>query len=413
MRRISTNMQNMDANNNLRSLESRLNAANNRMGSQKRIQLLRDDPLAASHIVRHGSYLKRIENFEKNALALSDKFVLREGYMMSTLDIMQRVRELAVAGANGIYTEDDLKNMAGEVDELLKEMIQNANAISSDGNYVFAGTNTKSLPFDVEFENVEGSGVALVNNVRYNGNIDVNKIEVDEGKYLDVDNSGNRAFWAEKQSLFGGRDASSWKASAESLIKIDGVSIKVNAGDNIHALVAKINSSGAAVKAGVDAITKSLRLETIDARQLWLTDEKGNVLSELGVINTTAEAPYNIGESATVSGGSMFDAVIAFRNALLRGDKESVGGYVLGTLDEGISNLTARLTKSGSDYERALINAKKDSSTILDTNSQLAREGDLDVTKALVDMKILDYTHQATLMNAAKLQQTTLLNFLR
>ena len=38
--------------------------------------------------------------------------------------------------------------------------------------------------------NVEGSGVPLIQNVRYNGNIDVNRVEVDEGKYLVNDNAG-------------------------------------------------------------------------------------------------------------------------------------------------------------------------------------------------------------------------------
>lgn len=59
---------------------------------------------------------------------------VREGYINQNLQIMHRVRELAITGANGTYTGDDLKNMAVEVNELLKEMIQNANAVGPDGN---------------------------------------------------------------------------------------------------------------------------------------------------------------------------------------------------------------------------------------------------------------------------------------
>ena len=414
MRRISSAMNNMDTQSALRLQESRLNRANNQIGSQRKIQQLRDDPISAGHLVRYQSYLGRVNTFEKNAATLTDQFSLREGYMTNSLEIMQRVRELAITGANGVYTPEDMKNMAMEVDELLKELVQNANAISSDGNSIFGGTNTKSTAFEVEMGTVAGSGVALIESVRYNGNIDTNRIEVDENKYMDLDNAGNRTFWAEQQQIFGGSDALSWQASADSVISVDGVSVSVNAGDNVHSLAAKINESGAAVRASIDPVTGGLNLETTDARQLWLSDVKGGVLNELGIIKDSSQKPpYNIGNSVRVSGGSLFDTVIAFRDALLKGDVESVGGRVLGSLDNGISNLVTRIAKSGSEYERAQLAVARNSATALNVTQQVSSEGDLDFTKAVTDMKMLDYAYQATLSNAGKMYNNTLLNYMR
>ncbi|NLC93362.1 MAG: flagellar hook-associated protein FlgL, partial [Treponema sp.] len=150
MQRISSQMNNNNTQGNLRLQESKLNKANNQIGSQRKIQQLRDDPIAAGHLVKYQSYLNRVNTFEKNALTLSDEFSYREGYMNDSLNIMQRVRELAVTGANGIYNKEDMKNMSVEVDELLQALVQNANAISSDGNAIFAGTNTKTTAFDIE-----------------------------------------------------------------------------------------------------------------------------------------------------------------------------------------------------------------------------------------------------------------------
>jgi len=407
-------MNNADTQMHLRLQESKLNKASNQMGSQRRIHELRDDPIAAGHLVRYQSFLSRVENFEKNALTMSDRFVLREGYMSNSLDVMQRVREIAVTGANGIYTKDDMRDMAMEVDELLKELVQNANAVSSDGNSIFAGTNTKSSAFDVEMGTVQGSAVPLISNVKYNGTIDMNKVEVDERKYLSVDNAGNRTFWAEQQQLFGGRDASAWQASADSTISVDGVAINIKAGDNVYALASKINDSGAAVRASIDPVTRGLNLETTDARQLWLSDVNGSVLSDIGIIKDASQKPpYNIGNSVRVSGGSMFDTVIALRDALLKGDAEEVGGRVLGALDSGIANLVTRIAKSGSQYERAQLNAQRNSATAMGVTQQISREGDLDITKAVTDMKMLDYTYQATLSNAGKMFNSTLLNYMR
>jgi flagellar hook-associated protein 3 FlgL len=407
-------MNNMDTQSNLRLQESRLNKANNQMGSQRRIQQLRDDPIAAGHLVRYESYLTRVNNFEKNAKTLTDQFVLREGYMSNSLEVMQRIRELAVTGANGIYSKDDMQNMAVEVDELLKELIQNANAIGADGNSLFGGTNSKATAFEIEMGNVAGSGVPLIESVRYNGNIDSNKVEIDENKYLDVNNAGNRTFWAEQQQLFGTRDISQWQANSDSVISVDGVEIAINAGDNAYALASKINDSGAAVKASIDPVTNGLNLETTDARQLWLQDVSGSALNDLGIIKDSSQKPpYNTGNSVRVSGGSMFDTVIAFRNALLKGDQEAIGGNVLGSLDSGISSLVTRIAKSGSEYERAQLNIQRNSATALNVTQMISTEGDLDITKAITDMKMLDYAHQATLSNAGKMFNNTLLNYMR
>lgn len=414
MHRISSQMNNTNTQSSLRLQESRLNKVNNQIGSQRKIQELRDDPLAAGHLVRYQSYLTRLNNFENNALTLSEQFSYREGYMTDSLDIMQRVRELAVTGANGIYNKDDMQNMAFEVDELLKALVQNANAVNEDGNSIFAGTNTKATAFTVEMGNVEGSGTPLIQEVRYNGNIDQNKIEIDENKYLYNDNAGNKTFWAENQQLFGARDASSWQASGDGIIKIDGVEINVSQGDNVYSLISKINDSGAAVKASLDPIRNALNLTTTDARQLWLQDVDGNVLNELGIIkDSTQRPPYNLGEGVRVAGGSMFDAVIAFRNALLKGDQETIGSRVLGALDQGINSLVTRLAKSGAEYERVQLNATRSSKIALDVNAAISREGDLDFTKAVTDLKLLDYTNQATLSQAGKMYNSTLLNYMR
>lgn len=414
MRRISSQMNNTNTQYNLRTQESRLNKSSNQIGSQQKIQNLRDDPIAAGHLVRYQSYLTRVQNFEKNAQSLSDQFTVREGYMNNSLQIMQRVRELAVNGANGLNTKEDLHNMATEVNELLGELVQNANAVGPDGTSLFAGTNTKGHAFDIEMGAVEGSSEPVISGVRYNGTIDTNKVEVDENKYLTVDNAGNRAFWAENQQLFGGRDATNWQAQSDGIISVDGQQIKVEAGDNVYALVSKINDSGAAVKASIDPVTRGLNIDTTDARQLWIEDVSGNSFSGLGLVKDSSQKPpYNLSDSVRVSGGSLFDTVIALRNAMLSGDNETIGGRCLASLDSGINSLVTRVALSGSNYERAQNDITRNSATELNVTNLVSREGDLDLTQAITDEKMLDYTHQATLSTAGKLYSSTLLDYIR
>lgn len=414
MNRISSQYNNMNTQYFLRQQEVRQAQKNAQVGSQSRISSLRDDPLAAGHLVRYQSFLSRVNVFEKNAQTLADNFQVREGYIHQNLEIMQRVRELAVQGANGINTPEDLKNMAVEVDELLKELVQNANAVGPDGNSLFAGTRNNVTAFEVSMGNVEGAAEPLITTVQYNGNIEGNKVEVDENAYLDVENSGNKVFWAEPQVYMGQRDLSAWQASTDSVIYVDGVNIEINAGDNIYSVAAKINNSGVAIRASIDPLSRGLNLRTTDAHQMWLADASGNVLEEIGMIKDKSQLPpYNIGNSVSVSGGSLFDSVIALRDAMYRGDHEVIGSRVLGVIDQGMSNLTTRLAKNGSDFERAQNNIQRQSLNNLNVTKLVSREGDIDMSEAITDLKMLDYVHQATLSNAGKMYSSTLLDYLR
>lgn len=414
MRRVSSATANNDIQYNLRLQESRVNNLNNQLGSQNRLQQLRDDPLAAGHLVRYQSYATRVEQFEKNAKIISDDFTVAEGYVNQSVQIMQRVRELAVNGANGYYEKEDLRNMAVEVDELLKELIQNSNAIGPDGTRIFAGTRTSNIPFEAETGYVKGSSEPLITSVKYQGSIGTKEIEVDEQARISIDKSGNSIFWAEKQQLISSADATSYSVQQESKIAINGQEIKLEPGDNVYSIISKINDSGTSVKASLDPITKGLNLETTDSRQLWLEDISGTTLTDLAIIKDSSQRPpYNISDSVTVSGGSLFDSVIALRDSMLSGDIESIGGRVLGSIDNGIDNLLTRQAEIGSNYERAQQSIAKSQTNQLGVTNMIAREGDLDFTKAITDMKMLEYVKQATLSTAGRLYESSLLNYMR
>lgn len=414
MRRISSAMTNGDIQANLRRQEYLLNKANNQLSSQTRITNLRDDPIAAGHLVRYQSYAARVNQFEKNSQALSEKLTVAEGYMNQSVDIMQRVRELAVQGANSIYTKEDLSNMAVEVNELLKELVENANALGPDGTSLFGGTSTNKAAYEVETGPVKGASTALITNVKFNGSINNNKYEIDEQTYMDINQTGNRIFWAENQILYTQRDASSFQVKEQSIISIDGQEIKLNAGDNVYSVISKINNSGVAVKASVDPVTNGLNIATTDAHQLWLDDIKGSVFADLGVINDNSQRPpYNLNASTRVSGGSLFDSVIALRDAMIQGDIEAIGSQVLNSIDGGIDTLVTRLAETGSLYERAQNSIARAQTNDLNVTSMISREGDLDFTKAITDMKMLEYVQQASLSQASKMYQSSMLNYMK
>lgn len=414
MRRISSAMQHDDVQHALRRQESQLQKISNQLGSQKKIENLRDDPIAAGHSVRYKSYLARLERFDTNTKTLIDRFSVTETYMNQSLQIMQRVRELAVAGANGTFTQDDLRLMAPEIDELLQELVLNGNAIGPDGTRIFAGTKSFTEPFEIVYGDVDGAGNPMIKEVRYRGSHDGNEIEIDESSYMATGQNGSRTFWAEKQSLFSSVDATSFIVPTDTTIYVDGVAVPLATGDNVYAVISKINDSGAAVKASLDPVTNGLNIETTDIRQLWLSDGTGDsVLSSLGLIKEGQEPPYNIASTVRVSGSSLYGSVIALRDALLAGDHESIGGRILGSVDGAIDNLTTRMAEIGARYERAQNTVARIQTQILNVTAQDSREMDIDLSEAITDQKMYELVQKVTLSSAGKLYQNSLLNYLR
>jgi flagellar hook-associated protein 3 FlgL len=334
----------------LRRQEEGLNKIQSQMASQSRILALRDDPLAAGHAVRYQSYLARLERFEKNTYYAREHFNNTYAYMNEANSIMQRIRDLAVQGAHGVFAPDDLKIMAGEINELVKALADISNAQGPDGKQIFAGDRALSEPFRLVEGTVAGGGENMVVRVEYRGAGASRRTEISDGAYLDLDISGAEAFWAEKMQIVSGLDASDYRVTAETSVFVDGVEIGLNVGDTVQAIIAKINDSPAPVKAYLDPESRGIALEGTNAHLIQLEDREGSqVFQDLGLIRgNSANGAPNWGDSARVAGGSLFDMVIRLRDALYRGDQEFVGSLGIGGIDLALGNLNARISELGS-----------------------------------------------------------------
>jgi len=424
MQRVSSDLMNDDIQFWTRRRERAMASAETKMARQSRIENLRDDPLGAARAVRYDSVGFRLQRFEKNAAWADDQYKVTEGYVRQTIDVAQRLREIAVQGGNGTYAKEDQKYMAQEVDQLLGEMVSMANARSADGSYIFSGDKSRTQPFREIAGAAPGAAGEVLVGVQYLGSPSAPSAEISDGDYMPLSIGGSDVFWAEKQQAVSSFDARDWRASADSSIAVDGVSVGIKAGDNIYAVVAKINESGAAVKASVDPRTFSLSLETTTSHQLRLEDLPagapgagtvggGGVLAQLGLLAPSGAAPDNWAPSARVSGGSIFDAVIRLRDSLNRGDVLETGGAALAGIDGGLENLNRRVAEIGARSQRLQVVEARLNREIPDTAKLESEEADLDMTKAITDYKMLEYAHKASLGFAGRLFPQTLLDFLR
>ncbi len=415
MKRISTNMPSYDSMFYTRYREWLMNQMNNKIAAQTRIKNLRDDPLAAAKSTRFKSDITRLKQYTKNIETMRGNLSLIEGNLRSGLDILQRIRELAVQGANGTLNKSQMAYIGDEVNELLKAFVDIANAKGGDGKSLFGGYMINNDAFRVTTGNVPGAKGQVITSVDYIGNIGENEGEISKFAFESVNIPGNEAFWAENQIIYSNVDARNYRAPENSAIRIDGVNIDIKKGDNIYAIISKINDSAAPVKAKLDPVRNALVLQSTYPHEIWVEDVgNGNVLKDLGIVSTNnTRPPLNYAKTADVFGGSIFDMIIRLRDSLYEGNYEEVGGSGLQGIDSAIDSLTSTIADIGAKDSRLQITFKRLNSVIPDFVNMDSKEVDLDITEAVTNLKMLEYAHQAALQTAARVLRPTLLDFLR
>jgi len=416
MRRISTNMPAMDMQYYLRRQEESVSNIQAQIGKQTRLHQLRDDPIAASHAVRYESFLSRLNRYEENTKYAKEHYDNTHDYLNEVTSIIHRMKELAINGAHGTNSPDELKIMAVEVNELLKELVSISNATGPDTRQAFAGDKVFTEPFRIVEGTVEGGPETMIVRVEYRGSGATRRVEIGDNMFLDLDIGGDEAFWAEKMQIFSSVDATDYRVQEAGSFFIDGVEIFAQVGDTLPSIVAKINDSAAPVKAYIDPQTRGLALEGTNAHLIRAEDRVGgaSVLRDLGIINGNMEnnAP-NWATSARVSGGSIFDMIIRLRDGMLRGDQDFIGSQGIGGIDLALNNVTYRLAEIGSRQERAGMAWLRINQQIPDITAMLNRETGLDMEDAALNLKMAEFAQQATLQTAARILPRSLLDFLR
>lgn len=414
MDRISTNLPNDNMMFHLRQRQDEMLKTQEQIASQSRIEQLRDDPIAAAHATRHKSFLARIQRFSTNIERVKSEYQIAEGYMRQVVDNLQRARELAVQGANGTYTDEDMQKMAMEVDQILNEMVELANAQDGTGRSIFSGTRSSSPPFRAVTGIVEGEK-QMITNVDYVGTIHTREAEIGEQTFIEANIPGNAVFWAEPQSIFAEVDAGGYQVSQDSSIFVDGEEIRLNPGDTVQTIIAKINDSPAPVRARLDPVQNGVVIETTTPHQIWLRDgENSTVLSDLGLITTSdAPPPQNVAPGARVFGGSAFDMLIQLRDRLMAGDQEDLGGSALRGVDSALDNMLSNLAKVGARTSRLEGAYMRTEREIPEQMARVSMEEDVDLAEAITELRRLEQTHQASLGVTARIIRPTLLDFLR
>jgi len=404
-----------DFNSTLRSREEELNRVQKQLASGYRIDLPSDDPVGTVNYMAYDSRLSEISTYQSIVDSAQSKLKTTDGTLDSATSVLQRMREIAVQGANGTYTKDEREKMAVEVDQLLRELHSLSNTRYKN-DALFGGTMTDDNPFAAQFRTDDKTGIEFMESVRYIGNNQTQETEVDRDERITSGQPGNQVFWADQMIVQATINSSAYVAPKDSKISVDGVEIGINAGDSLDVIAQKINSSGAAVKASFDTRDgfTTFMVQATSPHQIALQDLGGGaVFQDLGLVDDGMKVPNNYSPQAKVFTGSIFDTMIQFRRSLQSDDVFKIGGTALGMIDKSLDNLLKYRANLGAVSERLDIVAKRFSSDQVYLTEAKDNEIGTDIPKAMTEMKMLEFSHDVALQIGARILPRTLLDFLR
>ncbi|MGD8956068.1 MAG: flagellar hook-associated protein FlgL [Chromatiaceae bacterium] len=117
------------------------------LASGKRILSPSDDPSASARVLDLQESQQRLTQYQRNADVAIAKLNQEETALSAIGDTLQRVRELAVQGANDVLGVDERRAIAVEVRQHIENFMQLANSQDANGEFLFSGFKSKTQPF--------------------------------------------------------------------------------------------------------------------------------------------------------------------------------------------------------------------------------------------------------------------------
>jgi flagellar hook-associated protein 3 FlgL len=146
MSRITALMTSRNVLADLNVANARLRKTQEQLSSGKLLNKPSDDPSAVARALQLRADLEATQQYQQNADEATGWSAVTDSALSSVADVLMRVRELTVQGANGSAGPESHRAIASEIASLI-DTVKTAGNANYGGRFVFAGTRTDTQPF--------------------------------------------------------------------------------------------------------------------------------------------------------------------------------------------------------------------------------------------------------------------------
>ncbi len=167
---------------------SNLSKLQEQISTGKKVNRPSDAPADARKILNLRSEGFRLDLYASNVQTGIQSLNLNSSTLQNTANVLQRIQELTMQGINATTDQVGRNAIASEINQLVESILQNANSTRT-GRYIFAGTATKTVPFETT-RNSKGE----ISAVTYKGNREKIEYPVGPSTTVQVNQTGNEVF---------------------------------------------------------------------------------------------------------------------------------------------------------------------------------------------------------------------------
>ncbi|MEG7334855.1 flagellar hook-associated protein FlgL [Bacillus sp. 0102A] len=124
---------------------SKLDKLQSQISSGKKISKASDDPVVAMKSLKYHTQLSQVQQYQSNASQAFTWLENTETNITEGIDILSKVKDLAIQAKNDTNGEDERQAIGVEVKQLKEQLLKIANT-QVNGRYIFNGTNSDKPP---------------------------------------------------------------------------------------------------------------------------------------------------------------------------------------------------------------------------------------------------------------------------
>ncbi len=167
-------------------LQTALNKTQMQLSTGEKFSKASDDPVAAASILKLNQAIESTNQYQTNSNLLKNRLSFEESVLDSVGNNLIRVKELTLQANNATQTPETRAMIATELRETLDALLDSANSKTANGEYLFSGFKSQTLPFSRE---ADGS-------FKYNGDENQRFLQISNTRQIAIGHSGSEVFRA-------------------------------------------------------------------------------------------------------------------------------------------------------------------------------------------------------------------------
>lgn len=393
---ISTVTFRNDALNQFDALDQALSQTQSELSTGTKLPNAAAGPDAMAQVNQLNAQLSASQQYVSNGNAANGNLQLETSALGSATNILQSARDLAVEANNSSLNAAQRQDIATQLQALLGQLVATANSTDTSGNYLFAGTASRTQPFAQSGNSVGYSGAGAVNQIEIAQNQSISAGDTGSSVFMNIP-GGNGTFTTAAAAANTGSasidtgtvtDASQWVPDSYTISFTSPTQYQVT------------NSAGAVVTSG--------------------TYTSGDAIAFDGIQVTVSGAPaagdqFTVAPAGTTSAFGTLSGLIGTLNSatLNSGQIATAVGGALQQIDGAINNIDSVQASVGARINAisaAQSNAQGNQTTMQTSVSQLS---DTDYAAATTQLSTEEIALQAAEESYASLSRLSLFNYIQ